>query len=223
MSVTLRWFPNSWFEIVSGDEVVHIDPTVFEGRTDELPPNLRHADLVLVTHHHPDHCDPSTVAKLSTDVTVVVAPALAAEKLGPKTKVVHPGDEFEVGPVRVRVVDAYNTPEGSSTIKSHHKGEGVGYVLLLDGRFIYHAGDTDLIPEMCELGQVDIALLPIGGEYTMDAEEAARAALVISRDDAILSVMPMHRRGVDPHPFAEMLENTNVEVEVLRPDEPMVT
>lgn len=223
MSVTLRWFPNSWFEIVSGASVIHIDPTVLAGRTDEMPPDIRLADIILVTHHHPDHCDPATVAKLSTPGTVILAPPLAAEKLGSRTKIVHPGDEVSVRGIPVKVVDAYNTPEGSSTIKSHLKGECVGYVIDLEGRYIYHAGDTDFIPEMRDLGQVDVALLPIGGEYTMDAEEAARAALEIARDDARMAAMPMHRRGVDPLPFARALEGTNVEVEVLRPDEPMVT
>ncbi len=223
MPVTLRWFPNSWFEIVSADGVVHIDPTVLAGRTDDMPPDLRLADVILVTHHHPDHCDPETVRRLSTGDTVVIAPPLAAEKLGPRTRIVHPGDAFDVRGIPLVVVDAYNTPEGRSTIKSHVKGECVGYIVDLEDRFIYHAGDTDFIPEMRDLGQVDVALLPIGGEYTMDAQEAARAALAIARDDARMAAMPMHRRGVDPLPFAQALEGTNVEVEILRPDEPMVT
>jgi L-ascorbate metabolism protein UlaG (beta-lactamase superfamily) len=223
MSVTLRWFPNSWFEIVSGDEVIHVDPALLPGRTESLPANLHPADLVLVTHHHPDHCDPVAVSAISTEGTTVIATSLAAEKLESVTRVVRPGDQFDIGDVAVRVVDAYNTPEGSSTTKSHIKGECVGYVFLVDGRYIYHAGDTDLVPEMYGLGQIDVALLPVGGQYTMDAAEAARAALVIARGDARLLAVPMHVRDADPHAFASVLEGTNVEVEILRPGEPIVT
>ena len=76
--------------------------------------------------------------------------------------------------MKIKVVDAYNTPQGSSTRKLHKKGNCVGYVITIEGKTIYHAGDTDFIPEMKELGKIDVALLPIGGKFTMDIEEAVK-------------------------------------------------
>jgi L-ascorbate metabolism protein UlaG (beta-lactamase superfamily) len=99
-------------------------------------------------------------------------------------------------------VDAYNTQQGSSTRKVHHKGNGVGYVLSIGGKRIYHAGDTDLIPEMKTLGGVDLAMLPIGGTFTMDTKEAVEAALVIKPN----AVIPMHCKKADPLDFKFRIE-----------------
>jgi L-ascorbate metabolism protein UlaG (beta-lactamase superfamily) len=96
-------------------------------------------------------------------------------------------------------VHAYNTPEGASTVKAHKRGECLGYLLTACGKTIYHAGDTDLIPEMASLGVVDVALLPIGGTYTMDASEAATA---VGRIKPKLTV-PMHHIDADPQDFAK--------------------
>lgn len=217
--IALRWFPNSWFEIVWGKRAIHVDPVVLAGRTDEMPAGLAQADLVLVTHHHPDHCSVETVAAVSTAETVLAAPPVAAEHLGPGTRIVRPGDEFAVAGINVRVVDAYNTPEGSSTMKAHVRGECVGYVMTVDGRRIYHAGDTDLIPEMSGLGEVDIALLPIGGTYTMDAEEAARAADAIAQVSGKMLAIPMHVRDASAEPFVAKLALTRATPKVLHPGE----
>lgn len=93
-----------------------------------------------------------------------------------------------------------NTPEGRSTRKQHKPGECVGYVLSAGGRRIYHAGDTDLLPEMADLGAIDVAFLPVGGTFTMDAEEAVEAAQVIG---AKLTV-PIHfRKESDAAAFVE--------------------
>jgi L-ascorbate metabolism protein UlaG (beta-lactamase superfamily) len=213
VSVTLRWFPNSWFEIKYAGTVVDIDPAILPGRLVDAPDELAEADLVLVTHHHRDHCDAATVERVSGPDTVVVAPPLCMAELGGDIRQVHPGDEFALCGVRVRVVDAYNTPEGSSTNKAHVKGECVGYIVEIGGLTIYHAGDTDLTPEMSSLGQVDVALLPVGGTYTMVAEEAAAAARVIAPRIAL----PMHSRDSDPAAFARLLEGSGVEVTVLAP------
>ena len=141
----------------------------------------------------------------------------AEELAGRDVTVVKPGDEFDAAGFHVRVVDAYNTPEGSSTMKAHVKGQCVGYVITADDLRIYHAGDTDLIPEMSHLGDIDVALLPVGGTYTMDAEEAARAAREIVPGVAV----PMHTRGEDPQPFAAALKDSDTAVVVLDPSDEM--
>jgi L-ascorbate metabolism protein UlaG (beta-lactamase superfamily) len=215
MSVTLRWLPNSWIEIMAPEAVVHIDPAVSPSVPVELPDDLEPADLVLITHHHRDHCDSATLARVAGPGTPVYASALCAASLDREATAVKAGDEFDVAGVHVEVVPAYNTPEGSSTDKAHVQGEGVGFIITIDDMRIYHAGDTDLVPEMRHIEDIDIALLPIGGTFTMNAEEAARAALTIEPALAI----PIHSRDTDPGAFAMRLEDSDVDVMVLSPGE----
>ena len=115
---------------------------------------------------------------------------------------VAPGEEFTFRGMRIRAVAAYNFPTGSSTRKVHRRGDGVGYVLTVEGKAIYHAGDTDFIPEMTTLGLVHAALRPIGGTFTMNYAEAVRAAIAIKPQ----IVIPMHRNKADPLMFKHKLE-----------------
>jgi L-ascorbate metabolism protein UlaG (beta-lactamase superfamily) len=114
-------------------------------------------------------------------------------------------------------VEAYNYRRFRSPGKPWHpKGYGVGYVLKIGGTTIYHAGDTDFIPEMKQLGKVDIALLPTGDKYTMDNVEAVEAALAIRPKIAI----PMHTWDTDPQEFKREVEaKSKVNVAVLGKDE----
>lgn len=214
MSVTLRWFPNSWFEIVGTETVVDIDPAVL--RYPDPPADLKSADVVLVTHNHPDHCDARGVGKVALAKTQVFAPVSCAPVLGERAQRVLPGGEFDVAGVHVRVTDAYNTEDGASTMKAHERGECVGYVVTIDGVRIYHAGDTDFIAEMMDLGDIDVALLPVGGTYTMNAEEAARAAVAIQPR---LMAIPMHPRDSDIAAFQAALAGSGVTVRTLAPGE----
>lgn len=224
MPATVKWFPPSWIQIKSSGAIVYIDPaylssyfTKYPKRIefsrwpdpiDGLPEELEPADLILVTHHHKDHVKRVTVDRLAAPETLVAAPRRCVKELGEGVTVVRPGDSFEVKGVGVKAAYAYNTEEGGSTQKVHHRGDCVGYLLTVDGGTIYHAGDTDLIPEMGELGEVDVAFLPIGGTYTMDVEEAAAAALLIRPKVAI----PMHHREADPREFARVVRAGSKEV-----------
>lgn len=125
------------------------------------------ADLILITHEHYDHCDPESIATIRKEDSVVIGPDSCASKVD-GLKVVKPGESLEVKGVKVEAVDAYNA--------NHQKGQCLGFVVTLAGKRVYHAGDTDRIPEMKSLGTIDIAILPVGGTYTMNAEEAAAAA-----------------------------------------------
>lgn len=198
---------------------------------DGLPEKLEPADIILVTHAHKDHCKRVTVDRLRTAGTLVLAPkgclseltegdtaidASTAPPIDESLRIVKPGDKITRAGVKVRVVEAYNTQEGDSTQKLHKKGLGVGYLVTAEGKTIYHAGDTDLIPEMAELGAIDVALLPIGGTYTMDALEAVEAAMRI----APKIVVPMHRLKADPLVFRYGLETrSDIEVAALRTGE----
>lgn len=218
MSLSIKWFPPSWLQIKTKEKIIYLDPaylrtyftkypkkiefTRWPDPIDGLPEELEKADLILVTHNHGDHCKDVTVNRLRRADTLVVTPKRRTKKLGEDIKVIKPGEEIVFSDFKVKAVEAYNTEQGNSTRKVHHKRNGVGYLITIEGKRIYHAGDTDFIPEMKELGDVDVALLPVGGTFTMDIQEAARASRAIRPKAAI----PMHRFKADPQEFKDRVE-----------------
>ena len=175
--VTIEWLGNAGFKFKLGGLVVYTDPY---NVSDEK------ADLVMITHDHYDHCDPTSLEKIVGSDTVVLAPQAAVTRIGNHgiVKVMSAGKTFNEFGVTGKAVPAYNLNK-----QFHPKGVGLGYVFTIGSQTIYHAGDTDAIPEMRLLGKVDIALLPIGGTYTMDPVEAADAANSMIRSDRVI---PMH-------------------------------
>lgn len=170
----VHWLGHASFKL-SGEKVIYIDPWQLE---DGEP-----ADIILITHGHYDHCSPEDVAKVRGPQTAVVATADCVAKLGGEVQVVRPGDRLTVQGVTVEAVPAYNIGKEFHPRREHW----VGYVVTLGGRRIYHAGDSDHTPEVDSV-RADVALLPVGGKYTMTAEEAAAAANAISPAAAV----PMH-------------------------------
>jgi L-ascorbate metabolism protein UlaG (beta-lactamase superfamily) len=170
----IAWLGHDGFRI-DGDQTIYIDPY-------EIAPGPK-ADLILVTHEHFDHCAPEDVAKLQSSETVIVTEKDSAQKLTGDVRVMVPGDSITVGKTRIEAVPAYNTN------KQFHPKENqwLGFIIEIDGVRIYHAGDTDFIPEMKDF-KVDIALLPVSGTYVMTAKEAVKAAVAIGPKLAI----PMH-------------------------------
>ncbi len=212
--ISITWFPPSWLLIKARDKIIYIDPAWIQKNfarypkkvifghypapMDGLPASdLPKADVILVTHHHKDHIKTATINRLVKTGTVVYATHKCAELVGREFTKVYPGDEFDVGGTKIKAIFAYNTPEGHSTRKVHHKGECVGYLVTIDGKTIYHSGDTDYIPEMRVLGNVDIAFLPIGGTFTMDVQEAVEAMIAIRPRIAV----PMHYSKAEPKDF----------------------
>jgi L-ascorbate metabolism protein UlaG (beta-lactamase superfamily) len=164
--------------LLEGTKRVYIDPWEIKA------PKI--ADLVLVTHDHYDHLSVPDLQALCSERTEIVVPEGAVRKVrGVRGKLhpARPGTELEAAGLRVEVIAAYNLGKAF-----HPKtAQNVGYIVTLDGERIYHAGDTDRIPEMRGLAP-DVALLPVGGTYTMDAEEAAQAAADLQARRAI----PIH-------------------------------
>ncbi len=174
---TLSWFGQSAIRIrVSTGEVIIIDPF-------RVDASAGPADMILITHPHSDHFDRRAVAGLSKPSTVVVVPHQIASG---RLEGITPGQTLRIGDIYVSAVPAYNTAK-----PFHPRARGwVGYLINVDGVRIYHAGDTDLIPEMKGLAP-DIALLPVGGFFGMNAQAAAEAARILP---AALSI-PMHYGG----------------------------
>ncbi|HDM92416.1 MAG TPA: MBL fold metallo-hydrolase [Candidatus Korarchaeota archaeon] len=189
---------------------VYIDPYVIGGGPT--------ADLVLITHDHYDHCSREDVKKISGSQTTIVAPPSCIKKLGSlggERIPIKPGERLEVKGAIIEAIPAYNVHPARKNFHPREK-DYVGYILELSGVRVYHAGDTDLIPEMEEL-EVDVALLPVSGTYVMDAEEAAKAAEIIRPKVAI----PMHYGSVagskrDAEKFKDMVKAC--EVVILRPE-----
>ena len=159
----LTWFRQAAFRWEGQGPVVYIDPW---GITDPVP-----ADVILITHAHHDHFQPREIDRLRTPTTKLVAPKDVADGLTGDVTPVAPGEVHEVGGLRFETVPAYNIAE--ERLDMHPQRNGwVGYLFDYAGRRFYHGGDTDALPEL-EPITTDVALVPIGGTYTMDAEEAA--------------------------------------------------
>ncbi len=183
----IHWLGHASFRIDGEKTTIYIDPWQLSG---ELP----EADLILITHDHHDHLSPEDVAKIQKADTVIVTVAASANKLKGDIQVVAPGDQLTLKDVFIQAVPAYNlTKFRSPGVPFHPKEMGfVGFLVTVDGQRIYHAGDTDIIPEMAGY-QVDIALLPVSGTYVMTAEEAAEAVELLKPKVMI----PMHvGRGI---------------------------
>ncbi|UCE44278.1 MAG: MBL fold metallo-hydrolase [Candidatus Bathyarchaeota archaeon] len=209
MGFSVKWLGHASFQIKAEGKNIYIDP--YEGEYKDK------ADLVLATHSHHDHCDPSKINKIHEDDTLTIAPEDCVAKIGGRKKTLKPGEKATMGNITVEAVEAYNCKRFRSPGKPFHpKGLGVGYLVTIGDKTVYHAGDTDFIPEMKQLKNIHVALLPSGGTYTMDNEEAAEATLTINPEVAI----PMHRWDTDPEDFKENVESkSGIKVVILKPGE----
>lgn len=162
----IHWLGHSSI-LIEGEKIIYIDPW-------QLKSPGPAADLILITHSHHDHCSREDVEKISTPRTVIFATSDCLEILSPGFRPAAPGMKTSVSEVGIEAVAAYNIDK-----PFHPRGNNwVGYLVETGGERIYHAGDTDYLPEMEEI-TADIVFLPVGGTYTMDPVEAARAADLI--------------------------------------------
>jgi len=195
MGMTLQWLGHAGFKICHEDTVIYIDPW-------KLKDSPHDATLVLVSHSHYDHYSVEDIAKVSGPDTKLIASAdvVTKEKNG---EMILNGLTVDLKSVRVSGVAAYNPGK-----QFHPKANNwVGFVIEVGSKRIYYAGDTDLTDEMKSLKEIDVALLPVGGTYTMDAAEAAEATEYIKPKRAI----PYHWGDIvggraDAEEFAEAAE-----------------
>lgn len=176
---TLYFLGHASFKIKTNGKTIYMDPYEIN--------DTEKADIVLITHPHYDHLSISDLQKIVTPNTIILGTidctSKLAGKVNSKYEIISPEMKKKLNGIDIEIVAAYNTDK-----RFHPKENGwVGYIITIDGVRIYHAGDTDIIPEMSNI-KTDIAMLPIGGTYTMDAKDAAKSCEIIKPKIAI----PMH-------------------------------
>mgnify|MGYP001565594308 CR=1 FL=1 len=213
--IELKWLGHAGF-LLKNSRVIYIDPY-------NIRDGLEKADIILITHSHYDHCSFADLDKIVQEGTRIIAPVdcqstIAKFKILVKIEIIEPGQELEIGEIKISTLPSYNINK-----HFHPKTEPwVGYVVKMNDVIIYHSGDTDLIPEMQKLtgykqqGKEFVALLPVGGRFTMNPEEAAEAAEIIKPSLAI----PMHWGSIvgteeDAKEFVELCQEQGIRAEIL--------
>lgn len=135
------------------------------------------ADLILITHEHHDHLDSKAIAATEKESTLIIVNPASQEKLGKGIAMKNGDRRSPVSYLNIEAVPAYNTTPGRDQF--HPRGRDNGYILTLGGMRVYIAGDTEDIPEMKQLKNIDIAFLPVNQPYTMTPVQAAHAAEMI--------------------------------------------
>jgi L-ascorbate metabolism protein UlaG (beta-lactamase superfamily) len=196
-----QWLGQSTVKIETSGYLIYIDPYMLTGKDK--------ADFIFITHGHYDHLSPEDIRKIATSNTIIYAPYNCIPKLADagfkKVKGIQPGDKEDTDAFRFEAVPAYNVIK---TTFHPRKQKWLGYILEIDEQKIYHAGDTERIPEMKKI-QCDLALLPLGQTYTMNSvEEAVQAAIDVKAKTAI----PIHYglyegTSQDALKFRDLLKN----------------
>ncbi len=191
--------------IEADGQVIHIDPVSREADYTKLPK----ADLILITHEHGDHLDKAALAILKKEKTTIFTSPSCPEVEG--AEVMKNGDQQVFGNFSIEAVPAYNVvnkrPDGTPF---HPKGNGNGYVIRFGGKSFYIAGDTENIPEMANLKNIDVAFLPMNLPYTMTPEMVAQAWK--SFRPAIL--YPYHFGDTDTSKLVGLLKDEKVDVRI---------
>ncbi len=192
--------------IQAGGSTIYVDPAK-PAKLDGLPK----ADLILVSHIHGDHFDPDSIAALSQPGTEVLAPASVVAKF-PSAKPIANDQTRQWKQWTIEAVPAYNLQRGPAPGQLYHpKGRDNGYVLTYGGKRFYFSADTEGVPEMRALKNIDVAFICMNLPYTMSPEEAADAVKAFHPKVAI----PYHYHGSDLTLFLQRLAGTGIEVRLL--------
>jgi L-ascorbate metabolism protein UlaG (beta-lactamase superfamily) len=195
--LTIYFLGHATLMMTWGKLVIHIDPVAEHADYKKLPK----ADLVLVTHEHHDHLDAKTIAAIGKKGTRIVLNQAGRDQLG-DGEALKNGDSMEVHGIGIKAVPAYNTSPGHE--KFHPSGgRDNGYVLILGDKRVYIAGDTEDIPEMAELKNIEIAFLPMNQPYTMTPAQVAHAVEMIKPK----IVYPYHYGDTDTGELVKLLKD----------------
>lgn len=179
----INWLGHAsfFFQDQSGNKIYFVDPfDLPAGRQDLGERKLEEADLIFVTHAHYDHFSQGDIDKIIKDETIIIAPPdiLAQIAISDERKVkVEPNQSYTVKDFNFSTIPAYNHRPGREE-KHPRRNNWVGYIFELNEKRVYHAGDTDFTEEMKTLKELnlDVAMLPMGGNFTMDVDEMIEAA-----------------------------------------------
>jgi len=191
-----------------GGKVIHVDPVGRYADYSEMPK----ADMILVTHEHRDHLDKQAIDRIAKEDTVLVLTAACAERIG-RGVVMKNGDAKTLKGLHVQAVPAYNVVHMRSPGQPYHpKGSGNGYVIRFGDKRVYVAGDTENIPEMARLGDIDVAFLPMNLPYTMTPEMAAAAIRTIKPS----IVYPYHFGETDTSQLVRLLKDVDIRIRKMK-------
>ena len=202
--VVITFIKHGSLALTFNNRSIQVDPVSMYADYSTFPK----ADIILITHEHEDHFDPEAIKMLSKDNTLLIMNEASAKKWeNPKTKTMKNGDKIKVSDqILIEAVPAYNTTPGREQFHPRHRDNG--YVLTIDGLRIYIAGDTEDIPEMKNLKNIDIAFLPVNQPYTMTITQAVNAANMFSPK----ILYPYHFGNTDVKQLKEALKNRGIEV-----------
>ena len=206
-NIEIKWLGHSGFLLKGNGQNIYIDPFKLN--------SYEKADIILITHGHYDHFSVEDLRKIIKPGAKFIGPADILSQTRPigavNFEIAEPGKKIDYNGINIDCVHAYNIN------KSFHKKEEawVGYIIKINGVRVYHAGDSDLIPEMKNI-KADVALLPVSGKYVMTSEEASRAAEIIKPELAV----PMHWGSVigeksDADNFVKLCKEKGINAMVL--------
>lgn len=192
--------------IEAGGKIIYLDPAK-PAKLGDLPK----ADLILITDIHPDHMDPASISSVSKSGTEIIAAPAVTKTVTNATPLAN-GESKSWQGWTIEAVPAYNLKRGPEPGKLFHdKGRGNGYVVTYGGMRFYFSGDTEGVPEMRALKNIDVAFVCMNLPYTMPPDEAAAAVRAFHPK----IVIPYHYRGSDLAVFKKGLEGTGIEVRLL--------
>jgi|AGTN01.3.fsa_nt_gi Predicted Zn-dependent hydrolases of the beta-lactamase fold len=209
-SVEFMPITHASFVMVADSATIYVDPTGDAARYANLPP----PDIILVAHEHHDHFDKNLIEKLKRENTVIIGPEAVVSQL-PGGILMKNGDTRTYGTIRIEAIPAYNIT--ADRLQFHPKGEGNGYIVTAGGKRTYISGDTEDIPEMRALKNIDYAFICMNLPYTMTPEQAASAVLEFKPK----VVFPYHYRQrdgfADINKFKQLVsKDKNIEVRLLQ-------
>jgi L-ascorbate metabolism protein UlaG (beta-lactamase superfamily) len=207
------WLNHAAFKVkTNSGKVIYLDPYKVNKSEDK-------ADIIICSHDHGDHFDERSIKNLIKENTMVLGPASISSSLNKfNGKGLKYHEPYSINDIKIELVPAYNLKRmrpGTNEPFHPKKNQWAGSILEIEGKKIYHAGDTENIPEIKELKarNIDVAILPCGGTYTMDFEESTDAALAINPK----IVLPMHNwdKKLDDYVKIMHKKNPSIKVEVL--------